>query len=129
MPVDYTIDASKGRIHTRCHGAVQFEEILEHFRSLAADEHLPDALDVMLDFRGLTANPDRDQVRSVALEVRRLLPTVEWKRCAVVAPEDLSFGIGRMFEMLSEPYFVSTMVFRSESEAEAWLDAPGLPAR
>lgn len=124
MPVEYEIDAERPLIRTRCHGAVNFEEVVEHFRVLQEDPRLPDRVDVLLDFSDLTSHPDRDQTRSVALEVRRLLPTVEWGRCAIVAVDDLSFGIGRMFGMLCEPYFADAMVFRSHGEAETWLSSP-----
>jgi hypothetical protein len=128
MPVDYQIDASERLIRTRCTGAVSLAEVVAHFRALEADPLLPDQLDVLLDFSELTTFPDSDQVRSVALEVRHLLSKVSWNNCAIVAPRDLAFGIGRMFEMISEPYFHATMVFRRLPEAEQWLRTHAAPA-
>lgn len=121
MPVDYEIDPSRRLIRTRCVGPVVLADVLAHFRALAADPALPKQPDVMLDFSELTAFPDRHQLQSIALQLGHLAPTIEWQHCAVVAPQDLAFGIGRMFEMLSEPSFRATMVFRKREDAELWL--------
>src|SRR5262245_279296 len=121
MPVEYEIDANRRLIRTRCIGPVTIAEVIAHFHTLKADPRLPGQPDVLLDFSRLTAFPDRDQIRSVAREVRDLAPKISWRNCAIVAPEDLAFGIGRMFEMTSEPSFRATMVFRSLADAEVWL--------
>ena len=123
MPIEYEIDARLGRIQTRCIGDATLGEVIDHFRTLQADEHVPAEPDVLLDFSDLTSFPDSGQVRSIAAEVRSLAPHLAWRHCAVVAPRDLAFAIGRMFEMLSEPSFRATMVFRRRVDAEAWLDA------
>jgi len=121
MGIDYQIDAGRSLIHTRCVGEVTPAEVTAHFRTLAADPGVGGALDVLLDFRDLTTFPSSDQVQSIAYEIRNLLPKITWRHCAVVAPRDVTFGIGRMFEMLSEQYFRATMVFRQLAEAERWL--------
>ena len=46
---------------------------------------------------------------------------------AIVAPQDLYFGLGRMYESLRESAPHSSRriaAFRSRAEAERWLDAP-----
>jgi hypothetical protein len=129
MPVEYEIDPDRRRIRTRCVGPVALSDVLAHLRVLAVDPALPKQPDVLLDFSELTTFPDRHEVQSVALQIGHLAPTIEWQRCAIVAPQDLAFGIGRMFEMLSEPSFRATMVFRKREDAEQWLDrAPRAPA-
>lgn len=121
MPIDYEIDASRRLIRTRCVGPVTLTDVVAHFRTLETDPQAPDQLDVLLDFSELTAFPDSHQMRSIALEIRDLLPKIAWRHCAIVAPQDLAYGIGRMFEMISEPYFRSTMVLRGLADAELWL--------
>ena len=121
MPVEYEIDASRRLIRTRCIGPVTIAEVVAHFDALEADPRVPVQPDVLLDFSELTRFPDRDQIRSAALQVRTLAPKISWRNCAIVAPEDLAFGIGRMFEMTSEPWFRATMVFRRLADAELWL--------
>lgn len=122
MPVDYEIDASRRRIRTRLVGLVTLDEVLAHLRTLEADPRMPEQPDVLLDFRELTSFPDHRQVQSVAHAVRGLAPKLAWRHCAIVARQDLAFAIGRMFEMISEPAFRATMVFRRLDEAEHWLE-------
>jgi hypothetical protein len=127
MPIEYEIDARRRLIRTSCVGPVTLADVIAHFRTLETDPKAPDQLDVLLDFSELTAFPDSHQVRSVALEIRDLLPKIAWRHCAIVGPRDVAFGIGRMFEMISEPYFRATTVFRSAADAEQWLRTRGGP--
>jgi hypothetical protein len=128
MPVEYEIDARRQLIRTRCIGLVTPAEVLAHLRALEADPRLPDPLDVLLDFSRLTTFPDHAQVHSVAREVRALRAKIPWRNLAIVAPGDLAFGIARMFEMISEPSFRATMVFRALPDAERWIEKPAPPA-
>jgi len=124
MPIPYEIDGARQRIHTRCIGDVTPAEVVAHFRALAEEPHLPERLDVLLDFRELTAYPDSRQLQSIGIEIRQRLAKVAWGRCAVIGATDLAFGIGRMFEMITEPSFRGTMVFRDLESAIRWLDTP-----
>lgn len=127
MPIDYEIERADEHcalVRTTCRGAVDFEQALEHFRALVTDPRRQGRLDVLLDLRSVETLPDREQVREVAEQVGGMLPVVQWRRLAVVAARDVVFGVSRMFEAHSEPYFEETHVFRDLDEAEAWLDRP-----
>ncbi len=41
---------------------------------------------------------------------------------AVIAQNQASFGMARMFEMVVERYGISFSVFHTEEDARAWLD-------
>jgi len=60
------------------------------------------------------------QIRHVA---QALAPYAEriGGRCAIVAREDIHFGLSRMGSVYSESVGVETEVFRTEDEALAWL--------
>jgi len=60
------------------------------------------------------------QIRHVA---QALAPYAEriGGRCALVATEDIHFGMSRMGSVYSESVGVETEVFRTEDEALAWL--------
>jgi hypothetical protein len=47
-------------------------------------------------------------------------------RIAVVAAQDVGYGLARMWETLAEPRPVQTAVFRSRAMALAWLAAAGI---
>jgi hypothetical protein len=122
VPIEYEIDQSRRLIRTTCRGEVRFPDVMAHFRMLREHTSLPENPDVLLDFSELETFPDSEHLRSVALEVGSLMPEIQWRNCALVAPADLAFGIGRMFEMATESYFRAVMVFRKREEAEAWLE-------
>jgi hypothetical protein len=124
MAVTYELDPKRSLIRTRCHGEVVFAEVLEHFKTLEADPACPDRLDVLLDLSTVVNLPTPAQVKAIASETSRLLSRVRWGHCAIVAPRDVVYGVSRMFEMVSEPYFRGLRVFRTFDEAEAWLEAP-----
>ena len=121
MPVSYEIDKVKGMIHTKCSGAVTLEEVIDHFRVLEKDPDCPRHLDVLLDLTEQTSIPRSENLRDVAREISRIRGTIQFGTCAIVAGSGTLFGMLRMFEVFTEPYFRQTRVFRTAPEAEAWL--------
>jgi hypothetical protein len=126
MPITHEIeriDENRVLIRTTCFGPVDFEQVIEHFKTVEADPDRPELIDVLLDLCDVTTLPDRNQVKSVAAEVGRMLPALNWGNLAVVASRDVVFGVSRMFEMLSQSHFDATNVFRTREDAEAWMVA------
>ena len=108
-------------IHTKCSGAVTLEEVIDHFRVLEKDPDCPHHLDVLLDLTEQTLMPQSEDLRDVAREISRIRGNVQFGNCAIVACSDTLFGMLRMFEVFTEPYFRQTWVFHTVPEAEAWL--------
>jgi hypothetical protein len=119
MPITYAIDS--GCIHTKCQGDVRLFEVLDHFGQLEHDPNCSDHLDVFLDLTDMTSLPESDDLRQVIDAIARVQSVVEFGACAIVAPREALYGMLRMFEVYAEAYFRVTRVFRSETEAEAWL--------
>ena len=122
MPISYRYDATTNRLSTRCEGDVVLEDVLEHFRQLRCDARLKPRCDVMLDLTFQTRMPLPDQVDRVATTIEAGSDLVSFGRCAVVAAQDLAYALGRMFQGFAWPSFTGMRVFRSETEAIAWLD-------
>lgn len=121
MPIHHEIDRKLGVIRTTCTGAVNFDEVSEHFRALEAERDLPKLLDVLLDLGEVVSVPDAQQIQLIAAEIRRLRDKVAWGSCAIVATRDLVFGVSRVLEVRSEDSFMATQVFRERAAAESWL--------
>lgn len=121
MPVTYQIDKTKRIIHTKCIGPVTIEDVIDHFRVLERDPHCPDHVDVLLDLSEQTSIPTNENLRDVTREIGRVRNNVRFETCAIVARSDALFGMLRMLEVFTEEYFRETHVFRTTSEAEAWL--------
>ena len=123
MPVRYEIDQTQGIIRTQCVGNVTLDEVINHFEVLERDSKCPDHLDVLLDLRETTSQPNADQLKAVSREIGRIRKSVRFDACAIVASRDALFGMARMFEVLAEDGFKATRVFRALDEAEKWLDS------
>jgi hypothetical protein len=123
MPVTYTLDPKQRLIRTRCVGNVILPEVLAHFDELARDPNAPGLFDVFLDLSEITSMPAGFQIAAVAEQIKKTSQIVRFNACAIVAPEDALFGMLRMFEVLAEPYFGATRVFRNSAEAETWLES------
>jgi hypothetical protein len=121
MPVRYQIDKANKIIRTSCSGPVTIEEVVDHFRVLERDPDCPDRMDVLLDLSEETSIPKKENLQEVASEIRRIRARVQFGTLAVVACTDALFGMLRMFEVFAEQYFRESCVFRTVSEAEAWL--------
>lgn len=123
VPLTYDLDAALGRIHIRCNGPVTLDEVLAFFRSLEGEEALPRRLDVLADLRAVESLPATPDVRTAAFELRRMELGTRWGACAIVAPNDTSFGVARMFIMLADRVFAASNVFRDLDAAALWLAA------
>jgi len=121
MSVTYEIDREIGLIRTRCVGDVTFADVERHFRELRNDAFLPERLDVLLDLTRMDSVPETDQLTAVAEEVEDLQRQVKWHSFAVVANNDVLFGMSRVLHAFAEPQFVNSHVFRELEEAEDWL--------
>jgi hypothetical protein len=121
MPVTYQIDKTNRIIRTKCTGPVTIEEVVEHFHVLGQDPDCPDSVDVLLDLSEQTSIPNKENLRDVTSEIKRVQGRVRFGVCAIVAYTDVLYGMLRMFEVFAEQYFRKSYVFRSPSDAEAWL--------
>jgi len=127
MPVTYRIDTKERVIRTQCLGNVTFNEVVDHFRALQLDPDCPSRLDVLLDLSAANSLPESRQLENVSHEIGKLRGQIRFDLCAVIAPREALFGMMRMFEVMAQPYFRATCVFREAAEAEAWLLSQRLP--
>ena len=123
MPVTYRIDKANRIIRTRCVGPVTIEEVIEHFRELERDPDGAGLLDVLLDLTEQTSIPKKEYLHQITREIGRIREKVRFGICAVAAGSDVLFGMLRMFEVFAENQFQEIRVFRTVSEAAAWLAA------
>jgi hypothetical protein len=127
--VTYQIDANERLIRTQCAGQVTLAEVVAHFQQLAADPACPSFLDVLLDLRTIDSLPNSGQLEAVTRAVRKVQSQVRFGVCAIVVERDAVFGVFRMFEVMAQDYFTAIRVFRSSTEAEAWLASQRFSAK
>lgn len=129
MPVACTFDLDRSTVYTICSGYVTLPEVIAHFDELERDPQRPARLHVLLDLSQITSLPESSQLRSVAERIGRV-QNLTFGACAIVTHDDALYGMLRIFEVFTEPFFSATRVFRDLPSAEAWLrqaqaEAPG----
>jgi hypothetical protein len=120
MPVTYAWDRALLRMNFL--GTYEPEDILREFVTALAEVPGTEKVALLVDTTKSDVLGSRTpgQIRLVA---QALAPYAEriGGRCAVVATEDIHFGLSRMGSVYSESVGVETEVFRTEDEALAWL--------
>ncbi len=116
MPSGYQIETTDGITAIRFSAPPGVAE----FRSAIDEIAAGDFADLRLWDLSCGGNMGTDQIRQLAeysLDHSSRRPT----RVAFIAPQDLSFGQARMFEVFREEELTAIAVFRTEADALRWL--------
>jgi hypothetical protein len=122
MPASYVIDTERRRVISRAWGVLSEEELIAHYRAIAADLSFDPTFSQIADLREVTGFALSSSAVRREASMRVFDRTA---RRALVATSDIAFGLSRMYA--SEAYDVSpsTEVFRDMADAEEWLNQPG----
>jgi hypothetical protein len=120
MPIQYVIDSARQRLLKRAEGLVTFQDISDHLDAEERDHGL--GLSELLDARGATTNLTATQVRALVHRAAATLRRTPIGPTAIVATDDVMFGMARMYSLLTERDGVVVEVFRDVESASRWLD-------
>ncbi len=120
MPIAMRIDGAGRRVNTRAEGLVTYAELSEHLDE--RERHGPTDVPELFDATGATTDLSGDQVRALVRRVDALLRRKGAGPRAIVADNDVCFGMARMYQLLAEPEGIAVGVFRTVAAAERWLD-------
>ena len=116
-----TADSKRNLTIYTCRGQISVDEIKKKVKSFYEDAPSQNVIwdFTEADLSSITA----DEIRALASGVKKLAHSREGGKTAIVAPEDISYGFGRMYQIFAEIYaqIADIQVFRSRSEAERWL--------
>lgn len=122
MPATYRIDHKHNLVVSWGEGPLSLSEILEHQQRLGSDPLFHSSMNQLLDFGAVT------ELHIAAAGVRRLaeanLFSATSCRAIVVDEREVFFGLARMYELLRDRAPEQIHVFRSYTEALAWLGLP-----
>ena len=121
MPVTFEIDQAHHTVRTMASGLVTYDELAQHLAEEARDDALGFA--EVFDARGATTDITTSQVRLLVARTDALLRQGHLGALAIVTDSNFTFGMARMYQILSEPLPVQIGVFRTLDEATAWLSA------
>lgn len=125
MPIEYRIDREQRRVLARSVGTLTDEDVFRYQYEVwsrpdvAGYDELMDMSDV-----GEIVVPSATRIRELAQLSADMDPRTGPTRFAIVAPSDLSFGLGKMFESFRDVMVHGTRqvgVFRTMEDALAFL--------
>jgi hypothetical protein len=127
MPITFDIQPQKKLAIAVHAGLVPDAEFLSAYRSLYADARFDISFDLLVDLRRADSSArSTDALRDFAACVSEFYPGADTRpRVAVVATENISFGLARMYEAFSDAVPWDFRVFREVSDALEWLGADG----
>ena len=102
-------------------GTTGIEEVIETFHKALDDSNTPEEFVLLVDVRESSSLATRPT--SEIIKVAEYLGPFQdrVKRCAVLATENIHFGLSRLGAVYSETAGVMTSVFRDKEEAISWL--------
>ncbi len=125
MPLQSKVIEPLRLLVTRAIGALRLSDLQEHRKALLADPGFDPGFNHLFDLREVEriAFSSEDVVQATLVRAFS-----ESSRRAIVAPQDVSFGLSRMYELHREDHSESIRIFRDLDQALQWLGLdPGDP--
>jgi hypothetical protein len=119
VPISYRIDEARKRIYTRGEGLVNYEDLRAHMFSEAGEPAA--SYSELVDVSDATTDVTPEEIRHLASARRAIAQRQQPGPVAVVATDEMFFGMMRMYHMLTDQVR-PLRVFSSVQEAERWLD-------
>jgi len=125
MPINYTIDEERNLVLTVASGTLYDADVMQHKAALRDDPRVTPDIKELSDVRGIEQlDVTETGIRQMIRFDRDAAASTGGHTLAIVATEDIIFGMARMYEMLTEQNVRSVQVFRDIDEATRWLLDP-----
>ncbi|UCF93005.1 MAG: hypothetical protein JSW39_02280 [Desulfobacterales bacterium] len=123
MPITYQLKPDERLVLLVHVGAVSDDEFLSFYKALYEDTQFDKSFNLLVDLRQTeSAVRSAGALNEFADFMRgQFVDTTARSKVAVVAPEDISFGLARMYEVFSGDVPWEFAVFRAAEAASAWL--------
>ena len=125
MPIKFTIVKESNYFIAKWEGKINDAEIMEAYREFFEDDEWTPGMNELADF----SQSNLTDVKSHSFDrlgqyIHRTYKknNVADMKCASYAPEDLAFGLLRLYELITDDDSPeTTKVFKNIDEAEQWL--------
>jgi hypothetical protein len=123
MPVTFEFRPDQSVVITTHEGLVPDAEFLSAYTSLFENPQFDPTYDLLVDLRSADSSArSTEALKAFAEFIQSRYEAVETRpRVAVVAPQNVSFGLARMYGSFSDPVQWEFRVFREISDAFEWL--------
>lgn len=122
MTVRIEIDVAKGIAYIKIYGCIYESDIRQAFNSVISNSEYKKGMCRLWDLSEADLSTiDNASLESLAKISTDYSPEFDKTKVAVVAPQDLEFGMMRVYERISERQDYLFSPFRTMEEAENWL--------
>lgn len=122
MTIEYKIIENLKLVYVRMSDIVTFPELMAHIKALSQDHRYCAPMRKLVDFRFCTQYKlSMEEGIAFAMAKAHLSDVFDNEQCALVAPKDIEYGMGRVHEAHTAESSIQTSVFRSFDDALNWL--------
>lgn len=122
MPMSYVIEASKNLVLTSASGVLTDDDVMAHRKALTADAKFNAKMREISDIRQVTdCQVTPAGVRIMVAFDTQMVASGGMHQLAVIAEENVAYGMSRMYQTLGEPNIRTVGVFRTYEDAATWL--------
>ena len=121
MPHTIVLNADLGVIVFRARGCVEVAELVRAMDAMVLIPGFKAGLSLVADFRGCETHLSADDLRGLATYAQQADSKWGQTKWALLASNNLTFGLARMFMALTSTHQVTTHVFHGAAEADDWL--------
>ena len=121
MQLKINYDAEKNILYGSYKGAFTVQQFEKQLREIVSTAEFPPDVPTIWDLSETDVSQFDWNFIQQLLEIRERFPARGDALIAIVAPSDLTFGVSRMYTARGETLPQQMQVFRTVTEAEAWL--------
>lgn len=121
MPLICNYDPVKVALYCVAEGEVSIEDFINLMQQIVSSKEYAPDVRTLWDIRKLDSSSITRKLADQLIELRQNSPQRAQNRIVIIAEENHSFGMSRMYEMLSSGLPQEMMVFRDFDEGEKWL--------
>jgi hypothetical protein len=122
MPIKFYIDQAKDLSTFFVDGPMRLDELYEAIKRLYRNTYPPPTKNILCDFRNASVDEiQSDEAEDLAFFATTIDKRKKIGRTAIVATDDLVFGVSRIFGALINNIKVDFGVFRDFDEAYKWV--------
>ncbi len=127
MPFEVVSENGGRRVCFRYWGKITASEMIDSLKTqFLRPEDMNPVRELIADHSEVSAvEMEASEIVEVAIFFKKMAVHNSDIAMAVIAPSDLSFGLGRMWEIHLDGIGWQHMIFRSQVEAEKWLEKLG----
>ncbi len=127
MPIRFDINPDKSLVVVVHEGVVLDDEFLSTYQALFGHDRFDYSYNILVDLRQADSSTrSTNALKGFAGFIRNQYANITAQpQVAVVATENISFGLARMYEAFSDSVPWDFKVFRDVSEALVWLGLDG----